>query len=385
MQKSQSQNRKDEPITASTPSTATASTQKTSSEPTSMEELLSQTGYILKSFKRGDIITGTVNAVSAKRLLLDIGGKSEAVVHEKEMPYVVDLVKGLSPGDKVTVHVVNPENDRGQTVVSLRKTAFGKRWELLAQKMKSGEEVEVAIKELSRGGFLIDYFGIRGFIPLSQVDPGFARLGDKAAGRRVAVKVIEIDRGINRLVLSQTSHGMASDKQKEALKQVEIGKTYTAEVTGLAPFGGFVSVKVSDEVSLPGLIHISEIAWEKVERTSDYLSQGQKVDVKAIGADPTTGKLTLSLKQLTHDPWSDVIKVFSVEQTVKGKVSRVSDYGVFVSLLPGIDGLIHISKMAPGEEPKVGEEVECTIEEISPERRKLSLSLVTHAKPIGYR
>lgn len=359
--------------------------QKSTSEPTSMEELLAQTGYKLTTFKRGDIVTGTITTVTPKRLLLDIGGKSEAVVHEKEVPFISDLLAGLKVGDKISVHVVNPENDRGQTVVSLRKSAVGKRWDLLADKMKSGDPVEVMIRELSRGGFLVDYFGIRGFIPLSQAESEFVRLGDKATGRRVSVKVIELDRGANRLVLSQSSHGISSEKHKEALKKVEIGKTYKAEVTGIAPFGAFVSVKVDDEVSLPGLIHISEIAWEKVDSTNSYVKQGQTLDVKAIGADQTTGKLTLSLKQLTPDPWNDVAKMFSVETQVRGKVTRQTDYGIFVQLLPGIEGLIHISKLAPGEEPKPGEEIECTIEEIIPEKRKISLSLVTHAKPIGYR
>lgn len=361
-------------------------TKKTpAAEPTSMEELLSQTGYQLSTNKRGDMVKATVISMTAKRLTLDIGGKSEAVVHEKEMPYVSDLVSDLKPGDTIEVSVVNPENDRGQTVVSLRRTAVVKRWDLLSSKLKSGETVDVIIREMSRGGFLIDYFGIRGFIPLSQVEPEFARLGERAQGRKVAVKVIEVDKAANRLVLSQSSHSLSSEKQKELLKKVEIGATYNAEVTGIAPFGAFVSVKVDSEATLPGLIHISEISWEKVDSPSSYLSQGQKVEVKAIGADAETGKLTLSLKQLMQDPWEDVVKVLSVDQTIKGKVSKVTEFGIFVEVLPGIDGLIHISKLAPGEEPKKGEEIDVTIEEINAEKRKIGLAMVSLAKPIGYR
>lgn len=358
---------------------------KSTVEPTSMEELLSQTGYLLSTNKRGDMVTGTVIALTAKRLTLDIGGKSEAVVHEKEMPYVSDLVVGLKPGDKVDVTVVNPENDRGQTVVSLRKTAVAKRWALLSQKLKSGETVSITIREMSKGGFLVDYFGIRGFIPLSQVENEFARLGERAQGRKVEVKVIEVDQANNRLVLSQSSHSLSSEKQKELLKKVKIGDTYTAEVTGIAPFGAFVAVKVDEESTLPGLIHISEISWEKVDSPSSYLTQGQKVEVKAIGADATSGKLTLSLKQLAHDPWQDVVKVLTIDQTIKGKVAKVTEFGIFVEVLPGIDGLIHISKLAPGEEPKKGEEIDVSIEEINPDKRKISLAMVSHAKPIGYR
>lgn len=352
-------------------------------EPQSMAELLAQTSYAFKSMKRGELLEAVVLSVTPKHLVLDIGGKSDAIVHEKEMPYIADIVAGLSPGTKITVTVVNPENDRGQTVVSLRKTAMLRRWEILAEKMKSQEEIDVIIREMTRGGFLVDYMGLRGFIPLSQMDGEFVKLGDRASGRRIKVKLLEVDRETNRLVFSQTSGGLG-DKERAALSQIEIGKTYPAAVTGIAPFGAFVGVKI-DDVSLPGLVHISEIAWEKVENTSDYVKVGQTIDVKVIGVDPKLGKLTLSLKQLIHDPWEDVTKVFSIDQTVKGKVSRLTQYGAFISLLPGIDGLIHISKMAPGEEPKVGEEIDCVIEEINPDKRKISLSLVTTAKPIGYR
>ncbi len=365
------------------PNSSTKKSSKSDSEPETMADLLSQTGYHLTSFKRGEQVKAKVLEISPKKILLDIGGKSEAVVHEKEVPYIGDLAQSLKVGDMITAQVVVIENDRGQTVVSLRKTASTKRWQLLSEKMKKGEMVDVTIRELSRGGFLVDYFGLRGFIPLSQVDAELVRSGDRASGRRVSVKIIEVDESANRLVFSQTS-GQVNPRQAAALKQIKVGQTCSAEVTGLAPFGAFVGVKVGEE-SLPGLIHISEIAWEKVEKTEDYIKMGQTLDVKIIGIDAKSGKLTLSLKQLQADPWQDVVKMFSIDQTVKGTVARVTPIGVFVTLLPAIEGLIHISKLAPGEEPKVGEEVECTIEEINPDKRKISLSLVTHAKPIGYR
>ncbi len=386
MQKSKT---KDQKLTTDTQNPATSKISPDpkkatkSREPQTMEELLATTGYVLNPLKRGQIVTGKVISATPKQVLLDLGGKSEAVVHEKELPYITDLIGELKAGGEITVQVVNTENDRGQTVVSLRKTALFKRWETLTEKMKKNEEVEVVVRELSRGGFLVDYVGLRGFIPLSQTDSEFSKLGERASGRRVKVKILEVDREANRLVFSQTSGGIGL-KQKEALKLVKLGESYKAEVTGIAPFGAFVSVKVGD-TNLPGLIHISEIAWEKVEDTKNYVKVGQILEVKAIGADPKLGKLTLSLKQLLPDPWEDVTKVFSVEQQVPGKVTRMSSFGAFVSLLPGIEGLIHISKMAPGEEPKAGDEIECTIEEINPDKRKISLSMVSHAKPIGYR
>ncbi len=358
--------------------------QSNSNEPQTMDELIAQTNYSFKSWKRGEFITGVINSVSPKHVVIDIGGKSEAVVHEKELPYVSDILSELKAGDKIEVYVVNPENDRGQTVVSLRKTAVVRRWENLTEKVKSGDNVSVTIRDLSKGGFLIDYMGLRGFIPMSQVDPELMRLGEKAWGRKIQAKIIEADKATNRLVLSQLAGNM-SDKQKDALAKAKVGEVYKCQVTGIAPFGAFVNVHVTSEAPLPGLAHISEIAWEKVENVTDYLKQGQIIDLKVVGIDTKMGKLTLSLKQLTPDPWQDVPKMLTIEQTVKGKVTRTTDYGVFVQFLPGIEGLIHISKLTPGEEPKTGAEIECTIEEINPDKRKISLSLITHAKPIGYR
>lgn len=371
--------------TAKSPSKPPPKTKATKAkEPETMSDLLSQTGYTLNNLQKGKVVEAKVTYVSDRLINFDIGGKAEAQVHEKELPYIQDLMVNMKPGDKVTVTIVNPENDRGQTIVSLRKTALIKRWEILAEKMKKNETVEVVIKDLSKGGFLVDFAGLRGFIPLSQTDSEFTRLGERAAGRHISVKPIEVDKEVNRLVFSQIAGGI-SPKQQAALKLVEVGKTYKADVTGVAPFGGFVNVKITPEVTLLGLIHISEIAWEKVENIGDYLKAGQNLDVKVIGVDKKIGKLTLSVKQLLPDPWEDVVKVFSVDQVVKGKVTRITQFGAFVSLLPGIDGLIHISKIAPGEEPKAGEDIECTIEEINPDKRKISLSIVTHAKPIGYR
>ncbi len=357
---------------------------KSVTEPQTMEDLFAQTEYKFTGWQRGQLITGTVISVSPKHVVIDIGGKSEAVIHEKEIPYVSDIVATLKPGEQIDVTVVNPENDRGQTVVSLRRTAMNRRWETLQAKVKSGDAISVTIRDFSKGGFLVDYVGMRGFIPLSQVDSELARTGEKAWGRKVQVKIIEADKATNRLVLSQLAGNM-SDQQKSAITQVKVGETYKATVTGIAPFGAFVNVQVTPDGSLPGLVHISEIAWEKVENVTDYLKNGQTLELKVVGVDTKLGKLTLSLKQLTPDPWSDLAKMLSVEQIVKGKVTRTTDYGVFVQFLPGIEGLIHISKLTPGQEPKAGEEVECTVEEIIPEKRKVSLSLITHAKPIGYR
>lgn len=355
-----------------------------------MEELLAATGYSLKGVKKGDVVEGTITRVAPREITVDIGGKTEGVVIDRELETYKDTLMALKPGDVVVAQVIVAENDRGQSVLSLRRNIFEKRWTELADKQKSAEPVEVLLKEPVRGGMLVDCGGLRGYIPQSQFDATFAKQLDKMVGRRIPVKVMEVDQPSNRLVFSQRALTEEANlaKQRTLLSAVNVGETVEAKITGIVPFGAFAKFQVTkDEEThdIEGLIHISEIAWEKVEDPGQYLKVGDVVKVKVIGVDVNTGKLTLSLKQLLPDPWEHVLDMFEKDTQVKGTVSRVSPYGIFVTLSPGIDGLIHISKIAPGEEPKVGDEITCTIEDIQPEKRKISLSMSLTEKPIGYR
>ena len=355
-----------------------------------MEELLAVTGYSLKGIKKGDVVEGKITRVTPKDITIDIGGKTEGVVIDRELENYKDALMALKPGDTVAAQVIVAENDRGQAVLSLRRSIFEKRWTDLAEKQKSGQPVEVVLKEPVRGGILVDYGGLRGYIPQSQLDAGLSKQIDKITGRRVLAKVVEVDHESNRLVFSQraVAEGEALAKQKEVLDALTVGESVQAVITGVVPFGAFAKLKVTKgdvEHEIEGLIHISEIAWEKVDDPNQYLKVGDSVKVKIIGLDAATGKLTLSLKQLLPDPWEHVLDMFEKDSVVTGTVSRVSPYGIFVTLSPGIEGLIHVSKVTPGEEQKVGNEIQCTVEDIQPDKRKISLSMTLTEKPIGYR
>jgi len=355
-----------------------------------MEELLAVTGYTLKGLKKGDVVEGTIVRVSPKEVTIDIGRKTHAVVIDRELENYRDALMALKTGDRVVAQVIVEENDRGQPVLSLRRSIFENRWKELVEKQKSGESVEIIFKEPVRGGILVDCGGLRGYIPQSQLDSASFKQIDKLNGRKAQVKVIEVDRETNRLVFSQRAvvEGEMLARQKDILSEVKTGETVQANVSGVVPFGAFAKFKVAkdgEDHEVEGLIHISEIAWEKVEDPGQYLKVGDSLKVKVIGVDPATGKLTLSLKQLLPDPWEDVLDMFPKDSQVKGTVSRVSPYGIFVTLAPGIEGLIHISKVAPGEEPKAGEEINCTVEDVQPDKHKISLSMTLTEKPIGYR
>lgn len=363
---------------------------KSTKAPETMEDLLAMTGYVLKGVKKGDVVEGTITRVNPKEMTVDIGGKTEGVVIDRELENYREMLMALQVGDKVVAQVIVAENDRGQSVLSLRRSIFEKRWVSLAESQKSGVPVEVILKEPVRGGILVDFGGLRGYIPQSQLDSSLSKQLDKISGRRVTAKVVEVDKDTNRLVFSQRSitEGATLAKQKELLSALTVGESIQAAITGVVPFGAFAKLSVEkdgEKHDIEGLIHISEIAWEKVEDPGQYLKIGDSVKVKIIGVDSETGKLTLSLKQLLPDPWEHVLDMFEKDSTVKGTVSRVSPYGIFVTLSPGVEGLIHISKVTPGSEPKAGEEINCLIEDIQPDKRKISLSMTLTEKPIGYR
>lgn len=363
---------------------------KSTKEPQTMEELLAATSYTLKGVKKGDVVEGKITRVSPKEVTIDIGGKTEGVVIDRELETYKDMLMGLKVGDTVVAQVIVAENDRGQSVLSLRRSIFEKRWTTLAELKEKGEIVEVTLKEPVRGGVLVDYGGLRGYVPQSQLDQATFKQLDKVTNKRIQAKIVEVDKETNRLVFSQraVTEGENLEKQKEILSALTVGDSVQATITGVVPFGAFAKLKVTKdgkEHEIEGLIHISEIAWEKVEDVNQYLKTGDNVKVKVVGIDAATGKLTLSLKQLLPDPWEHVLDMFEKDSTVKGTVSRVSPYGIFVTLSPGIEGLIHISKVSPGEEPKAGDEIQCIIEDIKPDQRKISLSMTLTEKPIGYR
>lgn len=355
-------------------------TKKSSKEPRTMEELLTTTGYQLRGLKRGDTLEGKIVSLKPQEILIDIGYKSLGVVSEKELGQVKDIFPNLKVGDRISAQIVSPETEGGQIILSVRRAGIERIWQELVDKKEKEEEDEVTGVEVTRGGLLVDYQGLRGFIPSSQLNPG--RDPREALGKNLKVVVLEAERAINRLVFSEKKASYAqklAEKVKE-LAKIKIREVYEGNVSGIVPFGIFVSIN-----KLEGLVHISEIAWEKVTNPSDYFKIGDKVRVLVTSLDPQTGKLNFSIKQLTSDPWQEVVKKYSPESKISSRVSRTSGFGIFVELEKGIEGLIHISKIPPGLELKVGEKVDCLIEDIDFKKRKISLALILKEKPVGYR
>lgn len=359
--------------------------------PQTMEELLESTGYQLKAPKPGQTIKGIVTDVSKRMVLIDIGAKTEGMVVDREFEAAKDYARDLHIGDEVTAYVVSPENERGQILLSLKRALVDRRWEQYAEYMETGEAVEVSGLEVNKGGMIVLTDTIRGFVPSSQFGKEYLGRMDQLLGKKFRVKVIEVDKEKNRLIFSErhVSEAEAIAKKAEALKFVKADDTYDGVVSGIMPFGVFVGVEVpigkKDSGKIEGLVHISEISWEKVNDPNDYFKLGDRVKVKVLGVDEGAGKLNLSVKQLSNDPWSTVETKYPVGAKIKGKVTRIAPFGVFVTMEPGIDGLIHISKIPVGNEPKVDQEVDIYVESVDAEHRRMSLGMVLTEVPVAYK
>lgn len=388
------------------------SSQNTSKTPTrfaqgkqSFAELFESSQKKVSSLRRNQEVIGRVIAVSPQEVLIDIGAKSEGIVSGRELSAVSELVSKLSAGDSVEATVLYPENDAGQVVLSLRKLSGEKRWVELEEKKENSEDIEVVALEVNRGGVICDYLGIHGFLPASQLTQSTGspqhvsgqtgqtkepvRLTD-LIGRTLTARVIEVDRSSNRLILSQKQ---PNKKDLEAilalLAKVKIGDKVSGVISAVLPFGIFVEIEIeqgkTEKSKLEGLVHISELSWEKIEDPSKFFKVGDKVDVVVIAKDEATGRLNLSLKQLQDDPFTKVSAQYTKDLEVSGTVAKVTPFGVFVSLDDGIEGLIHISKIPPNVNFEVSQKVECSVEAVDLRSRRISLVPVIREKPVLYR
>ena len=356
-------------------------------DPETMEELLKQTGYELKGLKKGQLVEGVVTDVTKKMILIDIGAKTEGVVIEKEYEAAREMLADIKTGDKVQAYVGSPENERGQILLSLRQAVMDKRWELFEEFLKSGKTLEVHGLEVNKGGIIVKARGVRGFVPSSQFGREYlGRLID-LQNQSFTVKVIEVDREKNRLIFSEkaVSEKAALAHQAEAIKTVKAGDTLDGIVSGIMPFGVFVRANLKKDLFLEGLVHISEISWEKVDNPGAHFKTGDKIKVKVIGVDSKTSRLNLSVKQLFDDPWQKMAEKYPEGSKVSGTITRLAAFGAFVNLEPGVDGLIHISKIPSDKEFKPEQKIDCFVENIDVAHRRMSLSLALMKKPVGYK
>lgn len=350
-----------------------------------MADLLAKANKKFISYSVGQKIRAKVVGKTHKALILDIGGKSEGIVCEKAFIEAKDFIKTLKVGDEVTASVLIPESREGNVILSLRQAMFGAAWEKLEKARDAKEGVAVFAKGVNPSGVAVEVEGVGGFIPTTQLGKEALKNIQGLVGKYFKAVPIEVERSVNKLVLSEKEVSDASDIKAagEVISKIKEGDTYEGEVTTVANFGCFVKIEVGNGREVEGLVHISELSWGRVERVMDVVNKGDEVKIKVIGK--KDGKLAFSIKQAKIDPWKEAVKKYKPEGKIKGKVVRLSDFGVFVELEPGIEGLIHVTKIPPATRIKEGDEVNCYVEEIDTKSKKLSLGLVLTSKPLGYK
>ena len=357
-----------------------------------MDKLMEGASSFSGALKRNQKVEGSVTAISKKMVLIDIGAKTEGVVSGEDLAEAYDVLKELKVGEKVSAYVKFPENDQGQIILTLKQAADENRWYKFKKIMDEEKEVEVTGLEVNKGGMVVKVGDIRGFVPTSQFGEKLLGNMESLLNKNFKVRVIEVDKDQNRLIFSEklVSDFEALAKKGEALELVNVADKFEGTVSGIMPFGVFVTVNVpmkgTDEVAkVEGLIHISEISWEKVDDPNVMFKVGQEVHVQVIGIDKAVGKLNLSIKQMSGDPWSAIETNFAIGTKHSGKVVRMAPYGIFVNFDKGVDGLIHVSKKPADKEFKVGDKVEVFVENIDVKARRMSLGVVLTEVPVAYK
>lgn len=361
-----------------------------SKSPSTMAELLALGSKKMATFSKGQRVEAQIVSKSDKDVVFDIGGKSEGIVKEKAYTDAKEFITGLKVGDKVKVTVLVPETRDGITILALKDAMHDVAWDKLEKALKKEAEIVVLGKGIVQSGFSVEFNGLEGFIPTSQLGKEVSGQPSVLIGKYFKVKIIEVNKSQNKFVLSEKEVSDAGDIKlaKEALKKIKEGDVYDGVVTTVANFGAFVKFKIA-KAELEGLVHVSEISYSKVTNPSEALSEGDKVKVKIIGIRdlPTQvgGKIALSIKQAGKDPWIEVEKKYKVEGKVSGKIVKISDFGAFVELEPGVEGLIHITKIPPTQKVEVGKEVKCVIEEVNMKDKRIALGIVLTSIPVGYK
>ncbi|MBP9668073.1 S1 RNA-binding domain-containing protein [Candidatus Saccharibacteria bacterium] len=352
--------------------------------PVTMDDLLALESSV-KQIVAGETVNGTVLSLKKHEVLIDLGPQGVGVVPRRE----VGFSRALAVGDEVTASIVDVELDNGCSLLSLRKAAKERGWEEVVAKQEAGEAITISPYDANRGGLLVEFEGVRGFLPVSQLSAEhYPRVGssdkdeilqrlNNLVGKDLTVRILDVDRKANKLIFSEKE--AVKEGLSERLEKLKVGDTVTGVVTGVVDYGVFVNVE-----GIEGLIHISEISWERVNNPSDYVKVGANVEAKIISIDKD--RLSLSMKQLTKDPWLDEVEKMTPGTELEGTVTRITPFGAFVQISPAVEALVHISELGSGEgvDPEkvftLNERKNFVVLEVDKDNRKISLSLPGNKK-----
>jgi len=368
-------------------------------EPTTMEELLAEQDSDIKSFKHGDVVEGQVVRIDKDEILVDIGAKSEGVVSNRELfGRHGEGQPELAIGDTVLVYVLQPESPEGHVVLSLRRAGLERKWRSMQEQLDAGVIIEAPVIDHNKGGLIVDC-GIRGFVPISQIvdfprrpqndQPRDAaqEIAEKLmpfVGRKLRLKILEVNRKANRLILSEkvALYEERREKRDELFSSLQVGQKVTGTVRSIAPFGVFI-----DLGGIDGLVHKSELSWNKVNNPESGYQVGEEVEAEVIDINHERGRISLSIRRLQPDPWHSTVADFNVGDIIDGTVTKLVNFGAFVRVRDGLEGLIHISELShqrvahPGDVVHEGQELKLKIISLDSERHRLGLSLKQAEEP----
>jgi small subunit ribosomal protein S1 len=354
----------------------------------SMESLLANEDLNVDMPQAGEIRTGTIASIASSQILVSIGAKSEGIISGRELEQLsAEERETLKVGAEIPVYVINPEDENGNVVLSFRRAQEQISWENVEKMLEDDRVYDSKIVGFNKGGLIVMVGGLRGFLPSSQISAmrRSQAAGDtpeqrwqKMVGEPITVRIIEVDRERRRLILSERAISTESRQsiKERVIDELEVGKVYTGRVTSLSDFGAFVNVNGAD-----GLVHLSELSWERVQHPRELLEVGQEVKVKVINIDREKKRIGLSMRALEDDPWTSRVAKFSVGQLVEGVITRLTKFGAFARLEGDIEGLIHISEMAdhridhPKEVLKEGDVCTLRIVRIDTDQHRIGLSL----------
>jgi len=353
----------------------------------SMEDLLKDSPEMIFPIP-GRLIEGTVISLSKSRIMLDIGGVITGIISGREVRDSQDTIKDIKVGDTISAAVLEPENEDGYAILSLRKASQEKSWKKFIDAHENDDVIEVKPNEANKGGLLLEVDGIKGFIPVSQLAPlHYPRVNgadsamilqklQKLIGQPFDCKVIGIDKDHGKLILSEKA--AQSDQRAASMQKLKAGQKIKGRISGVVKFGIFVAFD-----GIEGLVHISEIAWGHVSDPADYGKVGDEIEVLVIGIE--NDKISLSTKRLLPDPWIDAAKKFKAGTIVEGEITRVAQFGAFIKLNNEINGLIHISEM-PEEGDlspanlSIGQKVKAKIIDVNLDDHRIGLTLDLEGK-----
>ena len=345
-----------------------------------MDELLKSDEGASKKANTGDTVKGTVLSVKKHEILIDLGPQGVGLVPRREASFA----RNLNVGDEVSASVIEAEMDDGYVLLSLRKAVKDKGWDEIISKLEGNETVDVIPFDANRGGLLVEYEGIRGFLPVSQLSAEhYPRVGsadkdeilqrlNSLVGKTLKARILDASKKDNKLIFSEKE--AVKDGLAKRFAELNVGDVVKGVVTGVVDFGVFVNVD-----GIEGLVHISEISWERVSNPSDYVKVGSQIEAKIIAIDKE--RLSLSIKQLSEDPWISEVDSLKKGSKVEGTITRITPFGAFVQISPAVEALVHVSELGEGSDvdPEkiltLNERKEFKVLDIDKEGRKISLSI----------